>query len=204
MAFAPQGAADLALVLSAVAAVAMLLLALGARLPARILRRRPSAGLAVPLAETVVADVPGGAFRYTLLTAAACGLAVELFGVLVFAPRFGALAGPVAFLLVLTGIGVRRLVLLAAVGMAIVPLLYLTRPVSRQGGAAFSFAIDHLWGHWIAAGAICAILGAAFLQARGLRRLILRGTKAQSPALGVPRSAVEPAEHTEQAPAPSR
>jgi arabinofuranan 3-O-arabinosyltransferase len=181
MAFAPQATANLAFVISAVAALLMLLLVLGVRLPMRILQRlRRPAPAPAPPAEPVVGEVTGAAFRYGLLTAAAAGLAVELFGALVFAPRFGAVAGSVMFLLVLTGIGVRRLVLLASVGLVVVPILYLTGPVSRQGGSGFYFSLDHLAAHWIAAGAVIAVAGAAVLQARGLRAQTKRGTSKPS------------------------
>jgi hypothetical protein len=94
---------------------------------------------------------------------------VELLSAFAFAPRFGAVVGPLTFLLVLVGIGVRRLVFSASLAVATVPLLYLASPASRAGGSAFSFSVDHLAAHWIAAGATCAMLGAGFLQARGIR-----------------------------------
>jgi hypothetical protein len=89
---------------------------------------------------------------------------LEVFGAVVFAPRFGAVVGPLTFLLLLTGIGVRRLILLAGVGIATLPVLYLAAPVSRVGGAPFYFSLDHLAANWIAAGAVLAILGAGLLQ----------------------------------------
>jgi len=174
MAFVPQHAANLALITSAVGALAMLLLTLGLRFPRSLLRR----GASVAITEQIglqAREVPAGAVRYGALTAAAWGVTVELLGAFMFAPRFGAVVGPLTFLLVLTGIGVRRLVLVGATGLAVVPLLYLIAPVSQSGGAAFFFSQDHLAAHWIAAGAILALAGAAGLQAHGLRSQHRRG-----------------------------
>lgn len=168
MAFVPQRAADLALLISGLATGLMLLLALGARLRLPVWRRRLARRAAEPPGVPTVVEVPARSLRYGLLTAAAWGVGVELFGALVFAPRFGVVVGPLTFVLVLLGIGVGRLVGLASVAILTVPLLYITRPASHSG-AAFYFPLEHLAAHWLTAGATLAMAGAAALQCRGIR-----------------------------------
>jgi hypothetical protein len=64
-------------------------------------------------------------------------------------------------------VGVRRLALLAGLGTAVVPVLYLVKPVTP--GSAFFLSLNHIGAHWVASGAVLAIAAAGLLQARGLR-----------------------------------
>ena len=92
-----------------------------------------------------------------------------------FALRVGAVLGPLAVVLLRDGINTRRLVVLAAAGIAVVPAIYLAGLSLDQGGFNFSYANDQLGAHWIAVGAVCCLAAASGIAAHAVRRGRRRG-----------------------------
>jgi hypothetical protein len=181
IAFASQGTADLAYVLSAVGTALLLAIALGARLPARIRHLRPARprrhGGSTPLPE-ISATPPGGQphrlfdrppIQLAPGWALAWGIGVGAVASFVFEPRVGIAAGELTAFLLLVGMSPRRLTWLALLGMVAIPLLYLARPAHNYGGFSFSFSQHQMPAHWIGTGVVFALLAAAFLQSRELR-----------------------------------
>jgi hypothetical protein len=175
MAFAPQSTANLAYLISAVAGVLLLGVALGLRLPGRIRRRlgsrrpalaplaQPARGARTPLPvqERLITVTPPAALAWAIGVGAVTGF--------VFALRFGAAVGPLTFVLLLSGISVRRLLRIAIVGMISIPVLYVARPVHNYGGYSFYLSLHQIVAHWIGAGVVCALLAAAVLQMHEMR-----------------------------------
>lgn len=200
VAFAPQSTANVAYIISAVAIVLLVLLALGVRLPERLRVRRRSRPLPASVDEPrrPEAEPPGGSpvIVLPLRSALAWGVGVGVVTGFVFALRFGVVAGPLIVLLLVNGISVRRLVRVAMLGVLVIIALYVVRPATNYGGYSFYFSLHEIVSHWIGAGVLCALLAAAVLQAHELRTwrgAVPRGPRAgrRDPADGAGRS--EPA-----------
>jgi hypothetical protein len=58
---------------------------------------------------------------------------------------------------------------LAALGLALVPVLYLIAPASRLNDLSFTYATHYLAAHWIATGAVMALAAAGVLGGLELR-----------------------------------
>jgi hypothetical protein len=177
IAFAGQGAADVAYVISAIGAMLLIALALPLKLPQRIRhqvrltgRRR---GAPLPAAETRTAPAGRLVDRPPIVlapkAALAWGVGVGVLAGFAFEVRVGVVAAELTGLLLLAGISPRRLTWLALLGMVAIPLLYLARPAHNFGGFSFYFAQHQMLAHWIATGVVCALLVAAVLQSRELR-----------------------------------
>jgi hypothetical protein len=113
----------------------------------------------------------------------------------VFAARFAVVAAPVTLVLLRVGFNARRLLALAALLIAAVPVLYLANPAHNFGGYDFDYGLHYLTAHWLAAGALCLLLAAAIVQAAALRHVRRpRPNRPPSPdqADGEPESAPEP------------
>jgi arabinofuranan 3-O-arabinosyltransferase len=171
MAFAPQATVNVIYVLSAVAAVLLIALALGVELPRR--GRVPRG--ARPVTAPVTAQSHGvysgdrGMIRLGLLAALASGIGVGAVTAFMFALRFGAVAGALTVVLLLAGISVRRLTGLAMLGVLAIPVLYLLRPAHNYGGFSFDFSLHQILANWIGAGVLCALIAAGLLQVHELR-----------------------------------
>jgi arabinofuranan 3-O-arabinosyltransferase len=162
--FAPQTAATISYVISAVAGLALLVVLLAAPLLRRrgAQARRNGTDLPTWEADDFVVRLPPE-------RAVALGVALGLAGAWFFAVRTGvALAVAVA---VVTSVGVssRRLLWLAMPLIAVIPLQYISAPRSGAQGF-FAYANQRLASHWLAVAAVCAIAGACLLDARRLRR----------------------------------
>jgi hypothetical protein len=102
--------------------------------------------------------------------ALAVGAAVGVVTGLFFALRVGAVLGPLAAVLLRDGVSARRLLLLATLGLAAVPVIYLAGLPVDQGGFNFAYANEQLGAHWIAVGAVCCLAAASGIGAWALRR----------------------------------
>lgn len=177
MAFAAQSAANLAYLVSAIAAVLLIGLALGLRLPARIRGRLAAirrVAPATPVTQTApVAHARRPADRPPLVlslpAALAWGIGVGAITAFVFALRFGAVMGVATVVLVLVGVSVQRLVTIAIAAMIAIPLIYLVHPAHNYGGYSFYFSLHELLAHWVGAGVVCTLVAAALLAAREVR-----------------------------------
>jgi hypothetical protein len=96
-------------------------------------------------------------------------LAIGLVGGLVFAWRAGAPLALGAAVLMVVGVSTGRLLLLALYGLVLVPLLYLTDPLTNLGGANFGYAEHYMGAHWVAVAVVCVLLAALVLWLRELR-----------------------------------
>jgi hypothetical protein len=157
--FAPQRQADLSYAFSAAGLLTLLLLALlgppggseGRRWTVPTVRvRDPVRRLGSPaaLAAAAVAGAGGG---------------------LLFALRAGVVLAPLTFVLARLGINVRRLLALATIALATIPLQYVLWPASRLSGFTFSYPLDHISAHWTAVLCVCCLGAAGALAARELR-----------------------------------
>jgi len=100
---------------------------------------------------TAVDDRP---WRLPARRAALAGIVVAATFGFVFAVRAGAIAGPVAVLILWRGLGPRALALGAgALLVVVVPLLYVLFPGTDHGGYDTEFAVEHLGAHWVAVAA---------------------------------------------------
>jgi len=169
-AFGPQGTANLAYWISLLAFIGMLLVLV---LP--WMRRRRTAGgraaKAAMAAPVQLWEPPPitPARRYPLRVAIPAALVVGLVGGFVFAWRAGPPLALGTAVLMLVGVSIGRLLLLALYGLLVVPLLYLTDPLTNQGGANFGYAQHFTGAHWVAVAAVCVLLGALVLWLRELR-----------------------------------
>ena len=129
--------------------------------------------------QPAVADEPSPAaaatgvdavvLRLGAAAAVALGLGVGLVGAWLFAVRAGVLLGVGVGVLAWLGMTSRRLLWLALVPLAVLPLLYVLQPSSGAGGF-FGFADQHLAAHWLAVAAVCAVAAACLLDALRVRR----------------------------------
>jgi hypothetical protein len=169
-AFGPQGTANLAYWISLLAFIGMLLVLV---LP-WIRRRRTAGGRAAKAAMAAPVQLwepppITPARRYPLRVAIPAALVVGLVGGFVFAWRAGPPLALGTAVLMLVGVSIGRLLLLALYGLLVVPLLYLTDPLTNQGGANFGYAQHFTGAHWVAVAAVCVLLGALVLWLRELR-----------------------------------
>jgi hypothetical protein len=177
MAFVPQQTANLAYLISAAAAILLLGVALRVMLPwpARVRRRRvgvapaATASPSMTAAPALAASEEPGPRRWPLHVAITWAAAVGGLSGVVFSIRFGAIAAVATLLLIVLGIGRRRLIAIASICIALIPLVYLTQAAHNYGGYSFDFAQHELLAHWMAAGAVCALIAAAGLQIVELR-----------------------------------
>jgi hypothetical protein len=120
--------------------------------------------------------------------AIAAGVLVALLGGFLFGLRAGVALGPAAAALLLVGINARRLLAIATLALAAIPVIYLVDPASRLNNLSFDYATHHVGGHWAAVVAVWCIAAAALLDARVLRSAVRqspptepRGTNSRTP-----------------------
>jgi hypothetical protein len=185
MAFTPQQQANVAYIVSAIGCVLLALLALGARIPARLRRRLPPRssllGRRVPapdgarVGRAVTTWLPDGAHDDATLSAgppvaAAIGLSVGVLTGFMFAIRFGIVAAALTILLLRSGFTIRRLIAIAALAIAAIPVAYIASPAHNFGGFSFDYSLHHIFAHWLGATALCCLIAAGLLQAAAIRR----------------------------------
>jgi hypothetical protein len=164
-AFAPQRLADGAYLISAIAFVAMLLVLL-----VSWLRRRGD----VVEAATPVGPAADPVRRLHPLPALACGAGAAGVGWFLFGPRAGLAVGAGVALALLVGVSVRRLIALATVALAAVPVLYVLDPAPRPSGLTFTYSSHHIAAHWVALAAVLALGAAGLIGAARLRNALSR------------------------------
>jgi arabinofuranan 3-O-arabinosyltransferase len=184
-AFGPQRLADAAYLVSGMASVVMLLILL---VPAL---RHWRAGAVVPGPASAAATAGPEAVSAALdadpvqrphpLVALACGLAGGGLAWLSFGPRAGVVAGIAVCLLLLVGVSVRRLIAIATVALAALPVLYLADPAPRPSGLSFTYSDHYITAHSVALVALLGLGGAAVLAAVRLRAANRRRAVAASP-----------------------
>ena len=103
--------------------------------------------------------------RRALIAAAAIGAV----GGFLFALRAGAVLAPLAFLALYRGVTVRTLLALAAVAVALLPLIYVVFTPDNPGGYSFDYAADLIGAHWVATFAVACMAAAAGLMAWRVR-----------------------------------
>lgn len=168
-AFQPQRAAVAGYVISALTA-ALLALAGLAALVRRRRRRGAAAGGAGSAAPVVDPSVPDPLVRLSWRPALGWGAAVAAAGAFLFALRAGVLLGPMAVALLLVGVNARRLLVAAAAGLAVLPVIYIAFPPRDQGGYNFDYAVQLMGAHWVAVGIVCCIGAGCGLAAVRLAR----------------------------------
>ena len=140
--FTPNRLLDVGYVISALAALAMLVFLV-------VRRRRPEPPLEAGELRTDD-GLPGLPLRHALVAGV---LAALVFG-FAFALRLGVIAGPAVALILWRGVGSRRLTLAAGGLLAIVvPIVYLIWPGTDRGGWDSRFAQAHTGAHWVAVAA---------------------------------------------------
>jgi hypothetical protein len=162
--FTPERTARLGFLVSGVGCLAML-----AILAAGALRRRRLGAPAEAAAAT--AGPPGEdplfRFGWPATIALAAGLAVA--GGALFALRMGVVLGVLAVVMLRLGISVRRLLWIAVLGVAAMPVLYLVHPATDKGGFSFQYPMDQVLAHWIACVVVVCVAAAGTLSAWRLR-----------------------------------
>jgi arabinofuranan 3-O-arabinosyltransferase len=217
-AFTPQRAANVGYIVSAVACLGMLALLVRPR------RRRRRAGVAAA-GPTDCAPVAGAA-RLPAVTRAApadpvrrvrwpvaalVAVLVAGFGSFLFGPRAGIAFGLGTGALLLVGLTVRRLIAVAGLALAAVPVLYVASPAPRPNGLAFTYATHYIAAHWVAVAAVtcvggAGVLGALAVRAAGRRDAAEQGARMSSengrpaPATTVPPAPAEQAIEPSRAP----
>lgn len=171
--FRPQALATGSYLLSAAAVLIMLAFLVLALLRHEAARRTERAALE----ETPDADPPIRLpWRWALMAGVAAGLA----GGFVFALRAGVVLAPLTVLALRAGIGVRRLLVAAALLIAALPLVYLVFPARERGGNEFGYPDDLVGAHWLAVVAVLCLLGAGLLLAVRLRRASASGSRSST------------------------
>ncbi len=196
--FAPQALADLGYAISAVAALAcLLLLGVGEW---RERRRRPTASPArdVPAAMPTSAPTPTAAPAATPTAAPATtptGLERSiLVGVIsgavigfVFGIDAGVVAIPAVALILWRGVGARPLIIAAGVLLGlVVPVLYLLHTGPQQGANHFAYASDHMAANWAGVAALVALMAALWRTLAPIRARRNRTAPAERPPAGSP------------------
>ncbi len=160
-AFRPQRAATAGYVVSALACLLLAALVLAGALQAR-LRERARTPLPSPPPDELLRLRPGPAI--------AVAAAIAVGGGLLFALRMGPILGALALAVLVVGVNVRRLVALAGVCIAALPLIYIAFPATDKGGFSFQYASDQIVAHFVAEVAVSCLAAAGLLAAARLRR----------------------------------
>ena len=196
MLFTPQRVATWSYLASALAGLALLLVATIGFVAGR--RRRPPAAHAPDAARTqreerVLAPIAGGAGngmpppdRLVVLgwrDALLLGAVAALIGWGMFGLRGAAILGVLAVVFGREGASVSRLLAVSALGLVAIPIVYLARPAAGSiAGFDFSFAIEHEPAHYVAVGAVACAAAAFALDAVRLRRQAATRTPTHSRA----------------------
>ncbi len=196
MLFTPQRVATWSYLASALAGLALLLVATIGFFAGR--RRRPPAPGAPEAARTqreerVLAPIAGGAGngvpppdRLVVLgwrNALLLGAVAALIGWGMFGLRGAAILGVLAVVFGREGASVSRLLAVSALGLVAIPIIYLARPAAGSiAGFDFSFAIEHEPAHYVAVGAVACAAAAFALDAVRLRRQAATRTPTHSRA----------------------
>ena len=161
-AFAPQRTAVIAYAISALVSLVLLGIVV-----AGTLRRR---GRKVPAARSLFPAPPSDPLLrpgWTTTLAVSAGMALLAAGL--FALRMGVVVGALTFLLLRVGVSARRLIGLAALLTAVLPVLYLVFPAEDKGGYSFEYANDQVNAHWLTVVIVCCLGAGGLLAAWRMR-----------------------------------
>ena len=160
--FGPQSTANLAYVVSLLAFIGMLLVLAIPWIRRRQRATRRGGADAATAAPVRLWEPPPvvPARRYRLRVAIPVALAVGLVGGVIFAWRAGPPLALGTAVVMVVGVSTGRLLLLALYGLVLVPLLYLTDPLTNLGGANFGYAEHYMGAHWVAVAVVCVLLAA--------------------------------------------
>jgi hypothetical protein len=169
--FGPQSTANLAYLVSLLAFIGMLAVLVIPWIRRRRRATRGSGAVATIAAPVRLWEPPPvvRARRYRLRVAIPVALAIGLVGGFIFAWRAGPPLALGTAVLMVVGVSTGRLLLLALYGLVLVPLLYLTDPLTNLGGANFGYAEHYKGAHWVAVAVVCVLLAALVLWLRELR-----------------------------------
>ena len=158
--FIAQLVADVSYALSAAGVLTLLLLVLLAPGGGRRARLQPVAAF-IAIGDPVR--------RLRIPAALGLALGAGVTGGLLFALRAGVALAVLTFVLARLGINVRRLLGLATVSVAALPVLYLVHPATESSGFTFTYPVHHIAAHWTAVVGACGLGAAAALAAHRLR-----------------------------------
>jgi hypothetical protein len=169
--FGPQSTANVAYLVSLLAFIGMLLVLVIPWIRRRRRATRRGGAVAATAAPVRLWEPPPvvPAHRYRLRVAIPVALAIGLVGGLIFAWRAGPPLALGTAVLMVVGVSTGRLLLLALYGLVLVPVLYLTDPLTNLGGANFGYAEHYIGAHWVAVAVVCVLLAALVLWLRELR-----------------------------------
>jgi hypothetical protein len=108
-------------------------------------------------------ELPDPVRRLPLRAAVPVAAAAGLLGGVAFAWRAGPALALAVLGLLLVGVSVRRTLALATVGLLAVPILYVVNPAPDIGGANIGYSQHYIGAHWVAVGAVCALIWALAL-----------------------------------------
>jgi arabinofuranan 3-O-arabinosyltransferase len=172
--FAPQHLADAAYWVSLAACLGMLALLLVRQLVGFSRRQRGGERFGgngrgsaqwrphVPM-PSWTSELPDPVRRLPLRAAVPVAAAAGLLGGVAFAWRAGPALALAVLGLLLVGVSVRRTLALATVGLLAVPILYVVNPAPDIGGANIGYSQHYIGAHWVAVGAVCALIWALAL-----------------------------------------
>ena len=163
--FAAQRPANVAYLISLMSAMGMLLFLLVERVRRRT--PRPAGRTEIAGAETfpAVDPVRRPPWPAALAWAAGAGLATGLFA----GAATGVAVGVILSVLGRAGITSRRLLAVATLALAAIPIMYVVSP-APLGGVNFGYAHHHIYAHRVAVVAVACVLAACGLELSRLRR----------------------------------
>jgi arabinofuranan 3-O-arabinosyltransferase len=162
-AFVPQRAATAGFLLSALAVLVLLAVFLPSIL------RVPRARAAAVEGQAIPSPAPDPLLRVGWPGAIAAAAGVAVVTGPIFALRMGAVLGLLTLVLLRLGVNVGRLVAIATVAIAALPIIYVAFPATDKGGFSFQYASDHIYAHWVAVVAVFCLAAAGALSAGRLR-----------------------------------
>jgi hypothetical protein len=165
-AFAPQRTAIWSYAVSLLAASAMALFLLAGLVRRRETSETPAPARGAPLLDEPLADP---LVRLSWPAALAWAAGVGVAGGLLYGPVVGFAVAAVFVVLGREGLSARRLLAVAALSLAVVPVLYLAAPADDFGGFNFNYGTHYISAHRVAAIAVACIVGAGAFQVSRLR-----------------------------------
>lgn len=115
---------------------------------------------------------PDDLLRLPWRRALVLAVAIGVIGGALFSLRMGAVVLPLSLIMMMrAGLGVWRLSMLGAAGIAALALAYLLFPAEDRGGCNFDYALHFTRAHYLAVLAVCCFAAAAALALRDLRAL---------------------------------
>ena len=176
-AFGPQSTVDLGVVVSGVAAIALVLLLALSRPPGD-----PTRADTRPLLDP--GALAAGRRRMPVLTAAALAVVLGIVLGFVFAKRAGVLIAIGLFVVLWRGYGPRALAAAAgALLLVAVPIAYLLGDPRNQGGYNFNYSVELIAAHWLGVAAVIMLGLSLWMTVASARRWTRRPPDPAPPAI---------------------